>query len=328
MATITEVARRAGVSTATVSRVLNDKKVAPEYVAAVRAAVAELGYQPDRTARSLRRRYSDVVALVLPDIENPFFTALARGVEDVAQDAGFSVVLCNSDDDPRKEARYLDIAVGDNMAGVILAPASATPDLGGLLDRGRAVVVVDRPVPDAVDQVSFDNVGLGREGTARLLAAGRTRVACVTGPREVVTAMERVHGWREAMAAAGLDAGDELLVHANYRVDGGRDALRRLLALPSPPDAVLATNNLVGVGVLQELHASWAGGADVGVAVIGDLPFATTPADSLVLLKLHPRAVGERAARMFFERLGGADTAPRHVVLPLDHLDDSGSLRQ
>lgn len=316
MPTMTEVARRAGVSTATVSRVLNGKRVAPDYVAAVRAAVADLGYSPDRTARSLRRRCSDVVALVLPDIENPFFTALARGVEDVAQDAGFSVVLCNSDDDPVKEARYLGIAVGDNMAGVILAPATSTPGLNVLLDRGRVVVVVDRPVRDAVDQVSLDNVALGREATTRLLRVGHRRIACITGPRGVGTAVDRAQGWREAMTAAGHEPEADMLVHATFRVDGGRGALERLLAGPGRPDAVLATNNLVGVGVLQALHADGAA-HDVGVAVIGDLPFATSPVDRLVLLPLYPRAIGTRAARMFFERLRGLDAGPRHVVLPV-----------
>lgn len=314
MATIAEVARRAGVSTATVSRVLNDKRVNPAYVTAVRAAVAELDYSPDRTARSLRRRYSDVVALVLPDIENPFFTALARGVEDVAQEAGFSVVLCNSDDDPDKERRYLDIAASDNMAGVILAPASPTPTLGVLLEQGRTVVVVDRPVADPVDQVSFDNVALGATATTRLLDAGHRRIACITGPAEVSTAAERARGWHAALKDAGRNPASELLVHANFRVDGGRQALATLLDLPEPPDAVLATNNLVGVGVLQELLDRHGPEHGLGVAIIGDLPFATSSVDKLVLVPLRPRELGTRAATMFLERLRGLDAPPRQVV--------------
>lgn len=168
----------------------------------------------------------------------------------MAQDAGFSVVLCNFNDDPVKEAQYLDIGVGDNMAGVILAPATATPGLGVLLDRGRAIVVVDRPAPDAVEQVSLDNVALGREATTRLPRAGRSRIACISGPRRVSTAVELAEGWRETMTAAGLESGSDLLMHATFRVDGGRDALEQRLARPERPDAVLATNNLVGVGVL------------------------------------------------------------------------------
>lgn len=325
MATIAEVAHRAGVSTATVSRVLNGKKVNPAYAAAVQTAVAELGYSPDRTARSLRRRYSDVIALVLPDIENPFFTALARGVEDVAQEAGFSVVLCNSDDDPAKEARYLDIAVGDNMAGVIIAPASVAPALGVLLGRGRTVVVVDRPVADAVDQVCLDNVALGRAATSRLLEAGRRRVACVTGPVGVSTAVDRASGWREALVAAGVQPDPSLLVHANFRVDGGRDALVELLSRADPPDAVLATNNLVGVGVLQELYSRLGPDHGLGVAVIGDLPFATSAVDDLVLVSLHPRAIGTRAARLFLDRLRGPEEPQRVVVLSVEALEGAAT---
>src|SRR5699024_2643024 len=133
------------------------------------------------------------------DIENPFFTAVARGVEIVARKAGLSVVLCNTDDQPDQEERYLRIAEWENMAGLILAPASQRPDLGPLLERRRAVVVLDRSVPDPVDQVSFDNVGLGRAVTRALLAAGHRRIACVTGPEHIITAVERARGWRSAL---------------------------------------------------------------------------------------------------------------------------------
>ncbi|MFH6690894.1 LacI family DNA-binding transcriptional regulator, partial [Cellulosimicrobium funkei] len=249
MTRIVDVARHAGVSTATVSRVLNGKTVRPELAAAVRAAVEDLGYAPDRTARSLRRRSSDVVALVLPDVENPFFTAVARGVEDVAQQAGYSVVLCNTDDDPAKEERYLAVAERENMAGVVLAPATDAPETAALRARRRAVVVIDRRVRQDVDQVVFDNVALGRRAAAELVERGFRRVACITGPRGTSTAVERADGWREALAEAGLSP-DGLLVHANFRVDGGHGAAVDLLARPDPPDAILATNNLEGVGVL------------------------------------------------------------------------------
>jgi LacI family transcriptional regulator len=137
MATIYEVAARAGVSPATVSRVMNGTKVSPELAELVRAAASELDFTPNRTARTLRRQNSEVIALIIPDIENPFFTALARGVEDRAQESGYSVVLCNTDEDTGKEARYIDIALSEHMAGVILAPASDHSDLSSLLARHR-----------------------------------------------------------------------------------------------------------------------------------------------------------------------------------------------
>lgn len=314
MTSIVDVASRAGVSTATVSRVLNGKTVRADLAEAVRRAAEELQYSPNRTARSLRRRHSEVIALILPDIENPFFTSLARGVEDAAQRAGFSVVLCNTDDDPKKEARYLGIAASENMAGVILAPADPQPDLGRLTDRGTSIVVVDREVDADVDQVLFDNRTLGRSATEDLIRSGCRRIACVTGPTTIPTAGERAAGWREALAAAGLPTDDSLLVHANFRVDGGREAMAALLSLPQRPDAVLATNNLVGVGVLQVVAEARDRLSDLGVGVIGELPFVTSAHDNLTVHPLGPREMGLTAARLLLERIAGTSEPARRLV--------------
>jgi len=313
MARIIDVARLAGVSTATVSRVLNDSAVRPELAEAVHRAVKELGYSPDRSARTLRRRHSEVIALLLPDIENPFFTSVARGVEDVAQRSGLSVVLCNTDDDPAKESRYLQIARSENMAGVILAPATGEPELEPLLSQVRAVVAVDRRVSAPVDQVTFDNIELGRVGTQALLTRGFRRVACVTGPVSASTAVDRAIGWREALELADAPVHPELLRHADFHVEGGYREMVELLHVSSPPDAVLAANNLVGVGALRALAE--ADSRHPALAVIGDLPFATgTPAD-LMLVRLHPRRMGVHAAQMLMERVGGLQGPPRHLVL-------------
>ena len=311
MVRIVDVAAHAGVSTATVSRVLNGVKVRAELAEQVRRAVDDLDYAPNRTARSLRRQFSDVIALIIPDVENPFFTSVARGVEDVAQAAGLSLVLCNSDDDVAKERRYLTVAEHENMAGVILAPADTTPELSRLTDRNRAVVVIDRAVSDDVDQVVFDNYALGREAGAALVARGYRDIACITGPRSTPTAVERAKGWRAALEEAGLSG--ERLSYANFRVDGGRSAMTEVLAGGSPPDAVLATNNLVGVGVLQVL-AGWAG-RHVDVGIIGDLPFATSDVEDVLHLSLQPREMGLRAAELLVERIHGSGAAPEKRVL-------------
>ncbi|SED53604.1 LacI family DNA-binding transcriptional regulator [Ruania alba] len=332
MARIVDVASHAGVSTATVSRVLNGKDVNPELAARVRTSVELLGYVPDRTARSLRRRASDVVALVLPDVENPFFTAVARGVEDVAQEAGYSVVLCNTDDDPAKESRYLSVAEHENMAGVLIAPATHTPTLEALRTRGRGVVVLDRHIDDDVDQVAFDNEALGRRATSMLIDQGFRRIACVTGPRSTSTAVERADGWRHALAEAGLPAEEDQLVHANFRVDGGYDALGDLLDRVEC-DAVVATNNLVGVGVLRALadrhgvpvpapdgvprpggSAAPITGPALGVGIIGDLPFATSRTTDIHLLPLNPRDLGTAAAHLLLERFADPQRPARAVV--------------
>lgn len=326
MATIYEVAARAGVSPATVSRVLNGLRVSEAKADLVREAAVELDFTPNRTARSLRRRNSEVIALVLPDIENPYFTEMARGVEDVAQEAGFSVVLCNSDDQTTKESAYLQIAISENMAGVILAPASDRTSLDALIARGRNVVAVDRGTHYDVDVVMMANRSAGRTATEALRDAGYQRIACITGPQDIDTATERAAGWQSVVEAR---APKEYLRYSTFRVEGGRAAAEALLALPEPPDAVVATNNLMGVGLLQVLTERGLTPPRIGVAVVGGLPFTTLSPTAITIVRLPARHMGITAARMLIERING-DTQPsrtivlRNEILPAVHTAASG----
>jgi len=316
MTTIYEVAVRAGVSPATVSRVLNGgATVSPSKAEAVRAAAQDLSFKPNRTARSLRLQTSEVIALVIPDIENPFFTSLARGIEDSLRAAGFSLVLCNTDDDPAREAKYFEIAVSENMAGVIVAPASDHTDLKPLLDRGRPIVAVDRRTDYAVDGAILDNVAAGEAATAALFAAGYRRVACITGQRSIPTAEERGRGWRQVAADWTSPDTERYLIHANYRVDGGRAGMNALLAMDEPPDAVVVMNNLMGVGALQVLSESGLTPPAFGVAVVGDLPFTTIAPSAVTVVHLPARQLGVSAATMLLERLAGDLQPPRTIVL-------------
>ncbi|BAU33474.1 uncharacterized protein MalAC0309_2639 [Microcella alkaliphila] len=316
MATIYEVATLAGVSPATVSRVLNGAAVSPEKARLVREAAAQLQYTPNRTARRLRNQSSELIALLIPDIENPFFTALARGVEDKAQAAGYSVVLCNTDDDPEKETRYLDIANSEDMAGVILAPASEDGDIRHATDRGRPVVAVDRNTGLNIDSVMVDNRPAGADATTILLTAGFERVACIAGPLGTEATEERSLGWRQALEKAGKrDLVARYLRHANYRVDGGREAMTALLNLPDPPDSVVTTNNLMGVGALQALSEAGVSPDEFGVAIVGDLPFSTLRADAITQVHLPARHLGTTAATMLLERIAGDEQPARTVVL-------------
>ena len=315
MATIYEVAALAGVSPATVSRVVNGQRVSEEKSALVRKAAAELNFTPNRTARTLRRQNSEVIALVLPDIENPYFTSMARGVEDAAQAAGYSVVLCNTDEDPEKEARYLEIAISENMAGVILAPASDHSDLRKLIAKGRPVVAVDRSTGFDIDGVMMNNRQGGVAATKALFDAGYRRIACITGPKDIETAKDRADGWREIVQTHGMFAQpDDYLRYSTFRVDGGRQAIRELLAMPEPPDAVVATNNLMGVGTLQVLTETGRTPPRFGVAVVGDLPFTTLSPDVVTIVRLPVRHMGTMAARMLIERING-DTEPARTVV-------------
>lgn len=315
MATIYEVAARAGVSPATVSRVFNGQPVSADKVRRVHEAARELRYVPNRTARRLRRQTSELIALLIPDIENPFFTALARGVEDRAQASGFSVVLCNTDDDPAKETRYLDIANSEDMAGVILAPASADGDISHAIAHGRPLVAVDRHTGFDIDSVMVDNRAAGLAATQALLDAGFRRVACIAGPSALAATEERFLGWQEGLTRRGL--GDEVRTlgrHGNFRVDGGRAAMLDLLRSDDPPDAIVTTNNLMGVGAIQVLIEEGKVPPAVGVAVIGELTFATLPRDAIIEVRLPARHLGVTAATMLLERIQG-DTQPARTVV-------------
>lgn len=315
MATIYEVAAKAGVSPATVSRVLNGGRVSESKSEAVRLAAQELSFSPNRTARSLRRRNSEVVALLIPDIENPFFTSLARGVEDHLRTAGFSLVLCNTDDDPVREAKYLDIAISENMGGVIVAPASDHTDLKPLIERGRPIVAVDRRTDYPVDEVMIDNLAAARVATNALFDAGHNRVACITGQPWIPTAEDRSQGWQRVATERGSYDTERYLLHGNYRVEGGRIAMAALLAMDEPPDAVVAANNLMGVGAIQVLSEAGVAPPTFGVAVVGDLPFATLALSSVTIVQLPARHMGVSAAAMLLDRISGDDQPPRTVLL-------------
>ncbi|GLX93079.1 LacI family transcriptional regulator [Herbidospora sp. NBRC 101105] len=310
--TIYQVAAQAGVSAATVSRVINGARVSPETERKVRAAMTELSFTPSRAARRLRGQYSEVIALIIPDVENPFFTALARGVENRARAGGYSVVLCNTDDDPEREQTYMGIALAEHMAGVLIAPADGASDVQRLIEHGVPVVAVDRSLhrPD-VDAVTVDNRAGGRVAAEVLLAAGFSRVACITGPRSVETAQLRMEGWRQATAWSG----DRLLRYADYRVDGGRTAMRDLLSLHEPPDAVVVTNNLMAAGALDVLRERGLEPPRFGLAVFGDLPFTSLEREGVRVVDLPARNLGEAAAALLLARIAGDDGPARTVIL-------------
>jgi LacI family transcriptional regulator len=224
-------------------------------------------------------------------------------------------VLCNTDDDPGKELRYLQIAASEQMAGVILSPASDEVDLGAIVSLGRPVVAVDRTTPYPVDAVKIDNRAAGIAATTALFDAGYRRIACIAGPAGIETTEDRFLGWRQVVAARKTAPHEGYLQHANFRVDGGRAAMRALLALPTPPDAVVTTNNLMAVGALQALAEAGIAPDAFGVAVLGELPFmALTPAPA-VQVRLPARHLGTTAATMLLERINGDTQPPRTVVL-------------
>ncbi|MEO3797489.1 LacI family DNA-binding transcriptional regulator [Nonomuraea sp. B10E15] len=320
MPTIYDVAREAGVSAATVSRVLNGARtVDPAMVARVLTAVRELGYRPNAVARNLRRSRTTLWAVIISDIGNPFFTATVRGVEDVAQQAGYSVVLCNSDEDPAKEETYVAAALSEQMAGVIIASSGSAKAAKSLLDSPIPVVAIDRQLPRGeVDTVVVDNEAGARTATRHLLDAGYRRIACITGPEGVSTADLRLRGYTTALSAQQPPA-EPLVARTDFREQGGYDAMASLLSSPERPDAVFVANNLMTVGALRcladrEVRVP----GEMGVVGFDEIPWADLVRPSLTTVAQPTYELGRMAARLLVDRIATPAGRPATVVLPAE----------
>jgi LacI family transcriptional regulator len=317
--TIADVARAAGVSTATVSRVLNgNTEVNAVLAERVRAAVRAMAYRPSRVARSLRARRADVWALIISDIRNPFFTDMVRGVEDVAYANGFSLVLCNAEEDPVKEADYMRLAVAEHMSGVILVPASATrTDPTPLTEGGIAVVTVDRRLRSApVDRVLIDNQGGAELAVGHLAEGGYRRIACVSGPVDVSTGAERLAGYRAGLRAHRIRPVRELVRYGDFHEPSGRQAMAELLTLAERPDAVFVANNLMTLGALAAIaEAGLVVPDDIAVVGFDDSPWAPLLRPPLTTVAQPTYDLGAETARMLHQRIGGYRGSPRELIL-------------
>ena len=285
--TIGDVARRAGVSTATVSRVLAGLGGArPATRERVLDAARDLGYRPSGVARSLKLRTTQTLGLIITDIENPFFPQLVRAVEDVAREHGFAVLLCNATDDPDREASYLDLLVDRRVDGVVIAVSG----LGArhrewLAEPPLPVVLVNTAAPGLPHpSITSDNVDGGRQAAAHLLDLGHRGIGVLTaGPRNAA-APDRVAGVRLAFETAGLDPDSIAVVVGEPDVGGGEAAFCRLLEVSPETTGVLAYNDLMAIGAMRAIRAtgrsvpgdiSVVGFDDVAIAAYTDPPLTT-----------------------------------------------------
>jgi LacI family transcriptional regulator, galactose operon repressor len=290
-ATIGDVARRAGVSTATVSRVLAGIGGArPETRDRVLDAARELGYRPSGVARSLKLRTTRTLGLIITDIENPFFPQLVRAVEDVAREHGFALLLCNAADDPDREASYLDLLVDRRVDGIVIAVSGLGARHGEwLAEPPLPVVLVNTAAPGLPHpSITSDNLDGGRQGAAHLLDLGHRRIGVLTaGPRHAA-APDRVAGVRRAFEERGLDPGSIAVVVDEPGVEGGEAALYRLLEEAPDTTGVVAYNDLMAIGAMRTIRAtgrtvphdiSVVGFDDVAIAGYTDPPLTTVAQD-------------------------------------------------
>lgn len=322
MATIHDVARLAEVSSVTVSRVINRAgNVKPATQARVEQAIDALGYVPSSAAQSMRSKRTRTLALIVPDIQNVFWTTVARGVEDATQSRAYSVFLCNTDENMAKQERYLDVLISQRVDGVIIAPCSvAAEPMARLRDRAIPTVVIDRRVDDwEVDNVSGDSLGGARALVQHLIALGHRRIAMLAGPAAATTASDRVAGYRQALAEAGIDADQRLIHFGEYKAQSGAQMIAQILEAQGQPTAVFAANNAIAMGVIAEAgRRGLRIPHDLALVSFDDLPDASSQLFPFLTVAAQPAyEIGARAAELLFDRLEGGDgLPPRRVVLP------------
>jgi LacI family transcriptional regulator len=318
--TVQQVARSANVSVGTVSNVLNRPQiVAPETRERVLRVIDELGFVRNENARHLRTGAGSIIGLVIMDLSNPFFTDLARGVEERASEAGYSVIVCNSDEDAAKEDAYMRVLEQRGVQGMLIVPvAPGSPGVERLRARGTAVVRVTHRTTEDECGVGADDLLGGELAMGHLLALGHERVAYITSASHVWPTDERREG---ALTAARKDGKDDDVLRdigvEHLNVAHGRDAGERLLGTRPRPTAVICANDLVALGVLQVMirHGVRVP-ADMAIVGFDDIEFASAAAIPLTSVRLPRRLMGRTATDLLLaEASGDPDHVHRRIVL-------------
>lgn len=325
MATIKDVARVAGVSIATVSAYLNDSaRVSEKLVRRVREAIESTGYSPDGIARSLRRGRSRSIGLVVGDISNPFFTSLAKAIEARASEAGYLVILANSDESPERELKLLQLLREQRVAGILLAPSGYDASYISAIARIRdlPLVLVDRRLSGAsLDSVVVDNVAAARMVTDYLLRLGHRRIAMVVGREHLSTTEQRLCGFRDGLRAAGIDPDPTLERIADSRTETAYQVVQRLLTSEARPTAIFAANNLMMLGAIEAvLDMGFQCPDQISLAGIDDFPWSSAIRPRLTTVAQPIEELGARAVDNLLDRIScnsqhDATERPRVVTL-------------
>ena len=327
--TLRDVAARAHVSFKTVSRVVNNEpRVRAETADRVNEAIRELGFSRNYMARSLKHGVSSAtIGLVIGDVANPFFAAMARAVEEVARTRGHLLVTASTDEDVDRERNVIAALIERRVRGIVVVPVSHDHRfLEHETKLGTAIVFLDRPPGRiAADQVLLDNIGGARMAVEHLLSYGHRRVAVLGDRLDVFTIAERYQGYRDALEAAGLEVDLALVRFGCHSTDDAAQAVRELLDLSDPPTAIFATNNRMSIGAVEVL-------ADMErpLALVGfdDFELARALRLPVTVVSYDKEELGRQAARLLFDRLDGDLGRARAITLPTRLIErGSGELR-
>jgi LacI family transcriptional regulator len=318
--TIDDVAKYAGVSTATVSRVINDNyPVSDELRQQVQSAIAALGYQPDRAARRLRANSSEILGIIIPDIQNPYFTSVVRGIEDMAYAHQMNVLLCNTDDDPQKQENYLRVMRAERAAGLVLAPSFGirAEAVQVLQNTGVPTVLIDRLVPGLeIDSVLVDNAQGAYMATRHLGRLGYQRIGLIVGDQELTPGFQRYQGYQQALRDSGSLLEPEYVRIGHFKIESGYLLAKDLLQLPVRPDAIFAASNLISLGVLKAIREmNLRVPEDVAVVGFDDMVWANELYSPLTTVAQPMYEVGQEATRLLLQRKDDPTIPVRTIML-------------
>jgi LacI family transcriptional regulator len=296
------------------------ERVSPQTRQKVEEAIAELGYVPSRVARGLIRQKTHTLALIVPDVANPFFTLIVRGAEDVARRADYRIILCDTRADLTIEREVIEEMIAHRVEGIAIAPVSdrSRAHLRRLAKYGVPFVLVDRTVPGVdADVVIGDSAGGARRLLEHLLGLGHRRIGLIVESDEVSTARDRREGYEQALRSAGLPVDPELIVRATVDPDGGFDGMRRLLELQQPPTAVFTVNNLVALGAIEAIRARGLEVPDdIALVCFDDIEYASRLYPFLTVMAQPAETLGALATQLLLDRVDGRARDSRVVVLP------------
>lgn len=308
-ATIKDIAHKADVSVATVSRVFNkSQQVKEKTTQQVLEAAKELNYHPNKVARRMRVKRQDslIIGLILTDIGNPFFSELARGVEDIAYKNKHTTLICNTDENANKEKFYIDSMLSEKVSGIIIAPTSGNRAyLKRLKTQDYPLVSVDRQPEDLnVDSVTTDNEFGTYLAIKRLFKLGHRRIGLVSGIKGLSTTEGRLRGYKKGLKEYGLPFDEKLVVNGHYKEAGGRKAMQKLLALDQPPTAVFSTNNLMTLGCFEEINKqNICIPNDIAIIGFDDMSWSLALNPPLTAIKQPSYEMGTKAADLLINRL-------------------------
>jgi len=316
--TIRDVARVAGVSISAVSAALNNKLgVSKDTRLRIIAVAEKLRYEPNILAKGLITKKSYIIGLIISDISNPFFSKVIRGIEDIANENNFNLVLCNADEDPQKEKAYLRVLQGRQVDGLIVAPTNESNEyIKELVEKGIPAVLLDRKLNGIeVDSVTVDNVEGSYKAVSHLIHLGHKRIGIISGPKNIMTGGDRLEGYLKSLREHHLTINERLIKEGNFRQESGYDKACEFLKMRNPPRAVFIANNLMTLGALKALRERKIKiPGEMSIVGFDDMAWTSLVDPPLTIISQPTYTLGSCAAKLLLQRIKGEAPAEAQQI--------------